>query len=186
MNRFPLKVSARRRAIYCVLGLVAMVLVGGLGKTAILSVWLGRTEAALSAGKCDDQGLWGTTFFSSKSGCILFGHKIDSETFERYLANAGDSKAKGFVIDVLGWNRRSDMLPALRAIATADDACSADAVLSVVAIEEKVPFAGKDFAIEYYQNYSSKAVRLAKREKLPIRSAAKRIADDLASHRAIE
>lgn len=60
------------------------------------------------------------------------------------------------------------------------------ATLSVVAIEQRIPFPGRDFAGEFYRNYAAKALRLAKEGGISLRESAQQVAESLRAENAFD
>jgi hypothetical protein len=133
--------------------LIPALILAALGSVAIgvRFVFLAQTKAALSSGALPARGSLGEVM-SPKAGCLYFVNAIDRETFETFLAKSTDSEAKGFVISLLGWKHRADMLDCLNSLVAAGGDQSQRATLSVVAIEKQIPFPGRDFAAEFYRS----------------------------------
>jgi hypothetical protein len=140
--------------------------------------FLAETKAALMKGELPAQGVFGKVM-SPKTGCLYFADIIEAKTFETFLNKSTDAKAKGFVISLLGWKHRTDMLDHLQKIEQTGGYRAEFAVLSAVAIEQHIPFPGKDFAGEFYSSYAEKAIALANKEGIPLREAALSVAQDL-------
>lgn len=164
----------RRR--FWIPGLILAVL--GLLVGAVRFTFLAQTKAAMLRGELPARGSLGEVM-SPKAGCLYFANTIAGETFETFLSKSTDSEAKAFVISLLGWKHRVDMLNYLKSLAAAGGEQSQHATLSIVAIESRIPFPGRDFAGEFYRNYAMKALRLAKEESIPLGESAMRIAESL-------
>lgn len=157
---------------------VAVLAVLGLGTVAVRFAFLRLTEAALLSGELPTHGSLGKVM-SPRVGCLYFVDVIDDRTFEAFLSKSTDAEAKEIVISLLGWKHRSGLLERLKSLAAAGGEESQHATLSVVAIEERIPFPGRDFAGEYYRGYAMKALRLAKERGIPLRESARQVAESL-------
>jgi hypothetical protein len=152
----------------------------GLAAVAVRSTFLAQTKAALLKGELPARG----GLLSPKAGCLYFVDAIDGRTFEAFLSKSTDPESTGFVIGLLGWKHRVDLLERLSALAASGGQHSERALLSVVAIENGTPFRGTDFAGEFYRGYASRALRLAKEEGIPLRQAALRVSNELRAESA--
>jgi hypothetical protein len=154
------------------------VVVVGLLWAAVQLVFYYRTVSHLKRFHITHDGLIGP-LMSSKSGCLWFAKWIGTATFTNYLANTHDVGDKELVMAILAWKARADTLEYLRTVASSENKEAGFAVFSAVAIEQAVPFPGKDFSQEYYQEYVHEAVSLSKLEKLPLKEAAVLVAKRL-------
>jgi hypothetical protein len=154
-------VLTRRAALVPVL--IFLCFVAGIG--GVRFALLAQTRAALVRGE-------------KPAMCLYFADAIDSAAFETFLAKTVDNEAKSFVICLLGWKHRAESVDYLRSLEAEGRPYSRHATLSIVAIEKRIPFPGKDFAEEFYREYAAKAVRLAKTEGIPLRDAAVRVAEE--------
>jgi len=140
--------------------------------------FLARTRVALFDGELRTQGRLGKVM-SPKAGCLYFVDAIDDRSFEAFLSKSTDTEARAFVIGLLGWKHRSGSLDYLKSLVAAAGEESQRATLSVVAIESRIPFPGRDFAGEFYRSYAMRALRLAKEEGTPLRQSAQQVAQKL-------
>lgn len=150
----------------------------GLLVVVVRFTFLAQTKAALLRGELPAQGSLGQVM-SPKAGCLYFANAIDTEVFETFLAKSADTEAKSFVISLLGWKHREDMLDYLKSLVAVGGEQSQHATLSVVAIESRIPFPGRDFAGEFYRSYAAKALRMSKEKGIPLRESAQQVAEDL-------
>ena len=111
---------------------------------------------------------------------------IDDRTFEAFLSKSTDTEARGFVISLLGWKRRSGSMDYLKSLVAAGGKQSQYATLSVVAIEQRIAFPGRDFASEFYRSYAAKALHLAKKGGISLRESAQQVAESLRAENAFD
>ena len=163
----------------------AILAVLGLGAVAVRFTFLAQTQAALLRGELPPQGSLGEVL-SPKTGCLYFVDAIDDRTFEAFLSKSTDTEARGFVISLLGWKRRSGSLDYLKSLVAAGGKQSQYATLSVVAIEQRIPFPGRDFASEFYRSYAAKALHLAKKGGISLRESAQQVAESLRAENAFD
>lgn len=163
----------------------AILAVLGLGAVAVRFTFLTQTKAALLRGELPPHGSLGEVM-SPKAGCLYFVDAIDDRTFEAFLSTSADTEAREFVISLLGWKHRSGSLDYLKSLAAAGGEQAQHATLSVVAIEQRIPFPGRDFAGEFYQSYAVKALRLAKEGGISLRESAQKVAESLRAENAFD
>lgn len=146
-------------------------------KTSFDFLFRRKTEAALARGKLEANSYF--SFMTPKVGCYRFTKSIRGEVIEAYLVSSSETSERTYLIDLLGWRQRHDLLGVLRTLTNSGPTISQHAICSVVAIEKSLPFAQRDFAHEYYREYVQKVTQLAKRNEMGIYNAAEMVASQL-------
>jgi len=96
--------------------------------------------------------------FPVRVGFIMFFERLDAEAIYQYFETSNDISDRRFVINMIGWKQRSDLVSLLEDIISTNRLGWRSAYVSWLSIKEEIVFKGDNLAEEYYRGYFLKII----------------------------